>query len=665
SDNVQLMDSTCDPDSVGVFQYTDTNTNGCDSFTFVTVELIDQDTMYFTSGSCDPAEVGIFTETVTGAFCDEVHTTTVSLLASDNVQLTDSTCDPDSAGIFQFLDTNVYGCDSLTLLTIDLVDMDTLYFAEASCDPAAVGVFNSLSNNGFCDELSITTVSLSPTDTVYSTQTSCNQSQVGIIQLLEENIYGCDSLNIIETIYDGYDDFYFYETVCDTTLVGSVQYNFQTTDGCDSVVIVVSEFNPVFCSFQFQAEIDPVKCDPEFGRIGIEILSGSPPFSYVWENTDTGLQGSGTANATGTIFWIDQLVEGNYQIEIIDANGISQTEDYYLPHVQLPEVNGFVLNSFLGSPLSCPDASDAELVSEILVPGADPMELNWWSEEGVVTTPTVPQGTYFLELIDGNGCVARDTVVVTPPDEIQATFELASTSCPNASNGTLEILQTDGGLGTILFSLNNSNLSALTSYEDLSAGPYQLFFEDEFGCKNDTTFVIAQGTEPWLYLGEDHLIQFEDSVRLEPILSFDPGQLESIIWEPNLCSACLDPVVSPEQDQLYKLTLIDSAGCIANDEIWVRLRNDTEFFIPNAFSPNGDGNNDFFEIFFDKGIESIERTLIFDRWGELVFESNGPIFWDGKFAGQHMNPAVFVYQVWFNTNRGETIMIAGDVTLLR
>ena len=94
-------------------------------------------------------------------------------------------------------------------------------------------------------------------------------------------------------------------------------------------------------------------------------------------------------------------------------------------------------------------------------------------------------------------------------------------------------------------------------------------------------------------------------------------------------------------------------------------------YIPNAFSPNGDGINDEIMIFANPGVELVEEFLIFDRWGELVFENTNFLpndadqGWDGKLKGEKMSPAVFT---WFAKVRyldGEKQMFKGDVVLVR
>jgi gliding motility-associated-like protein len=117
--------------------------------------------------------------------------------------------------------------------------------------------------------------------------------------------------------------------------------------------------------------------------------------------------------------------------------------------------------------------------------------------------------------------------------------------------------------------------------------------------------------------------------------------------------------------------MYDENGCFTNDQIRIFVENDIDIFIPNAFAPTGSGNNDKLIIYAGKGVERIERFQIFDRWGNQVFgegsfQPNDPSYgWDGRLNGQIMNAAVFVYYVEVLLTNGKTVVLKGDVMLMR
>ncbi|HRG91185.1 MAG TPA: gliding motility-associated C-terminal domain-containing protein, partial [Chitinophagales bacterium] len=125
------------------------------------------------------------------------------------------------------------------------------------------------------------------------------------------------------------------------------------------------------------------------------------------------------------------------------------------------------------------------------------------------------------------------------------------------------------------------------------------------------------------------------------------SQQTSFSWSPTFgmpCTTCTDVTVQPGHSTLYTVTAIDTNGCEAQDTVSVEIIEDHEIFTPNAFSPNGDGNNDYLQLFGNlAGIKTFE-LLIFDRWGEKVFETTEPTFsWDGTYKGEPMGPTVCVY----------------------
>jgi gliding motility-associated-like protein len=93
-------------------------------------------------------------------------------------------------------------------------------------------------------------------------------------------------------------------------------------------------------------------------------------------------------------------------------------------------------------------------------------------------------------------------------------------------------------------------------------------------------------------------------------------------------------------------------------------------FIPNTFSPNGDGMND---LFYPRGsgIFTIKSIKIFSRWGEIIFEKNNfnandaSKAWDGTFKGKKLNSDVFVYMVEVVCDNNEKLVFKGNVALIK
>lgn len=120
----------------------------------------------------------------------------------------------------------------------------------------------------------------------------------------------------------------------------------------------------------------------------------------------------------------------------------------------------------------------------------------------------------------------------------------------------------------------------------------------------------------------------------------------------------------------YNLSITDANYCQTTKSFEVKT--DCIIYIPNAFSPNDDGINDFFEIFPTANLESINKIEIFSRWGQLVFRQSNidssitPVkTWNGQLNGNPIPSGVYIYQIQTTLSNGEVKVIYGEVNLIR
>jgi gliding motility-associated-like protein len=121
----------------------------------------------------------------------------------------------------------------------------------------------------------------------------------------------------------------------------------------------------------------------------------------------------------------------------------------------------------------------------------------------------------------------------------------------------------------------------------------------------------------------------------------------------------------------YVVTVADSFGCPASDSVTIHLFCDNnQLFLPNCFTPNGDGKDD---VFYPrgKGVSIVKSFRIYNRWGELLFErdninvNDASNAWDGSYNGGTPRPDVYVYVVDALCENGQPISVKGDVTIIR
>jgi gliding motility-associated-like protein len=143
-------------------------------------------------------------------------------------------------------------------------------------------------------------------------------------------------------------------------------------------------------------------------------------------------------------------------------------------------------------------------------------------------------------------------------------------------------------------------------------------------------------------------------------------------WTPTdylSCSDCAQPVCTPKKPELYTVRVVNGVGCSASDTLPVKLIcEEVRVRIPEAFSPNGDGHNDRFDIL---GIGLVDHLVIFDRWGARVFERSNFYTadlgsqWDGSFHGQPAPVGTYVYFVEMSCPSGGAFTRKGTVVLVR
>ena len=315
----------------------------------------------------------------------------------------------------------------------------------------------------------------------------------------------------------------------------------------------------------------------------------------------------------------------------------------------------------------------------------DPVTSTVWDfGDGTTSTATDPvhtftaPGTYFVKLSVNTQyqCPSSfvDTVRVykTPVLSILGK-DSACINVPEAFLGSLT--QPDS---TIKWSWNfgNGNSSQLqegvTSFSNSGDYNMQLIATNKLGCADTAYHKVHAVPRPTAIPAADPItILSGGDAQLNmnytgPIISYN--------WLPaqNLnCTRCPIPTANPQFTTKYVVNITDRYGCTAKGEVTVRVVcTGQNFFIPNTFSPNGDGSND---VFYPRGsgLDRAKILRIFNRWGEIVFEKyDMPINaaaagWDGTWKGKKANADVYVYQLEIYCKNGELITYNGNVTLIR
>ncbi|MEK7255064.1 MAG: gliding motility-associated C-terminal domain-containing protein, partial [Bacteroidota bacterium] len=259
---------------------------------------------------------------------------------------------------------------------------------------------------------------------------------------------------------------------------------------------------------------------------------------------------------------------------------------------------------------------------------------------------------------------------------IEAAVKTTSPICLGDVNGSIEITEIMGGQPPYVVALDGSNSTQVTTlpliFNDLDAGTHQLTFQDALGTLSVQEVEIPAPQVLLLDLGDDQTIQLGESVSLLAQASFPVSTWQ---WSPAdflSCTDCASPTAEqPTGDVTYLVTATDANGCTVEDEIKVFVKKIREVFVPNAFSPNGDGFNDVLTVFAGQQVANVKIFKVFNRWGAVMFELENyspnqvTLGWDGTFKGKKMDVGVYVWFAEVEFLDGEVEVFEGGVTLVR
>lgn len=286
-----------------------------------------------------------------------------------------------------------------------------------------------------------------------------------------------------------------------------------------------------------------------------------------------------------------------------------------------------------------------------------------------VATPT---GTisYVVEGVTEFGCRGRDTVRITVVQRFNMQVSPSDTIC---AGGRTQLFAS----GAASYQWSPSEGLSQANVANPFASParttrYRVVGFDADGCFTDTGYVnVVVGPIPVVNAGADVTATAGSSVTLQA--TAQNGPITQWSWTPPSglsCDDCPSPVLTVAQSMEYVVTVTNVFGCTDNDTVRINsFCKSSQVFVPNAFTPDGDGLNDILMV-RGKGIQ-VKSFRIFNRWGNLVFEKlniqpNDPSQgWDGRVRGVPATPDVFVYTLEVICDSGVIQTLKGNTTILK
>lgn len=387
-------------------------------------------------------------------------------------------------------------------------------------------------------------------------------------------------------------------------------------------------------------------CD---GSISVQVSLGLPPYTYNWSNGGSGASISG-------------LCAGPYTVTIIDSENCVNHQYLYLTQPQL-----LVSSILISEPILC----NGELGDLNANVGGGTFPYTYLWSNGAITTELdeIAAGDYSVTVTDENNCTTESEVSITEPPLLEMDTTIRNMLCNRVCNG--QILTFVSG-GTPPYNYNWSDDSHAANALNLCAGDYELAMRDANGCLIEKNFtIINEGYVPDLEVSASPTVIFAGE---QVSLLAQSTQTGTYSW--NNSSVLSDdeipnPIATPTDTTEFIVRFRDGNGCVNIDTVKIFVKEvicgDPYIFVPNAFTPNADGNNDYFKPYYPLTLVTEVFFAVYDRWGVPMYETTDldALGWDGTYNGEKLTGDVYVYFLRARCLNGEEYTHQGNVTLLR
>jgi len=283
----------------------------------------------------------------------------------------------------------------------------------------------------------------------------------------------------------------------------------------------------------------------------------------------------------------------------------------------------------------------------------------------------VPNGMYYVEATNGAGCKALDSIAINNASVNVLAESLNRDICKSFAT---ELTVTNMIPSHVLTYEWTQGLAPVPNpmVVPLEDATYEVRVTNQFGCKDTLTFHVnvTEVTVTAEVTGPDTICTGE-TTRLLAIAGGN-ASVYTYQWAPAASlsnSNAPDPIAEPQETTDYIVTVLGDGQCPASASVTVYFM-ETEcaepfIFVPKAFTPNGDNNNDMFIV---RGLNIKElHFIVWDRWGEKVYETKDilALGWDGTYNGKESTPDSYAWYLEVTCGNGATYVNKGNVTLLK
>jgi gliding motility-associated-like protein len=280
--------------------------------------------------------------------------------------------------------------------------------------------------------------------------------------------------------------------------------------------------------------------------------------------------------------------------------------------------------------------------------------------------------TYHVYTTGGNQCEVTDSVTVTLSVHGLKVRPMDTTICEGDSYGPIATSYGNAPSYTLTWYDENWGTNELSCSSCLypvitptgsGIKKFHCVRSDSYGCSDTVTIQVNLNAKPNVVIlnGDSLKIRYLDEVNLVATgavrYSWTP------VWglsNPNIPQV----VASPAEPTLYYVYGINALGCRAVDSIYIDIDYNDNLYVPNAFSPNTDGNNDVFRV-ANLTFQNVQEFKVMNRWGQEVFSANDNRGWNGTYKGKLQDGGTYFYQIRVAYPDGKARFFKGDVILVR
>lgn len=387
--------------------------------------------------------------------------------------------------------------------------------------------------------------------------------------------------------------------------------------------------------FRLSPQVKAITCvDANDASISLNIEGGVGNVAIKW-NT-----GASTEALTG-------LRPGQYNVVVTDETGCALQQTF-----NIPEPLPLSLDAFIEEASAC-NNPESGLIQMIVTGGTAPYKYRWSNGETTSTLTDILPGTYVVTVNDSQGCEAQGTYTVLQPEPLRIGLSTEPfIDCESRIAAIRVKAEVTGGVGNYSFSWSRGS-SATNEVFLTEPGRLSIEITDDRGCYQQNAIDIKVpelGLADFEYNAPSIDITGELAAN-DPVSFFDLSQGEVVDWRwefgDGFGSDEIDPIHTYDAPGTFQvsLTVTDRTGCQTVKTTTLEITEGYRIIVPNAFTPNKDGKNDFFRPSF-LGLEKVKWT-IYNTWGEVVFstedlETKG---WDGIIRGQEAENGNYVYKL--------------------